>query len=195
MVRCCLPSVYPCIHPSNRIPISEVQIPSNMSAALNPCFLCNVESPSLNTSSTIRRKTCYTPNIATLKHDSSTFVRIELLCISICRIPPNRAYVVTVFEDSPIWYNIALRYNEEFFLGAELYYVRRKCQMICSFILLEFRRVISCRCPSNNCLCTLHRSLNLERFFGNFGKTFTLSRQCAEFIFQQCRIKVKVRFP
>ena len=104
----------PSVRPSDSAPISEVQIPSIMSVAPNLCFLCNVESPSLNTSKTIRRKTCYAPNTATLKHDSSTFVRVELLCISICRISPNRAKGVAVFEGSPIRYNIALRYNEEF---------------------------------------------------------------------------------
>ena len=36
------------------------------------------------------------------------FVRIELLCNSIRRLPPNRANGVAVLEDSPIWYNKAL---------------------------------------------------------------------------------------
>ena len=36
------------------------------------------------------------------------FVRIELLCNSIRRLPPKRAYGVAVLEDSPIRYNKAL---------------------------------------------------------------------------------------
>ena len=33
------------------------------------------------------------------------FIRIELSCSSICRLPPNRANGVAVFEGSPIRYN------------------------------------------------------------------------------------------
>ena len=36
------------------------------------------------------------------------FVRIELLCRSIRRLPPNKAYGVAIFEGSPIRYNKAI---------------------------------------------------------------------------------------
>ena len=39
------------------------------------------------------------------------FVRIELLCSSIRRLPPNRAIRVAVFEGSPIRYNTRISYR------------------------------------------------------------------------------------
>ena len=77
------------IRPPDIIPVSEVQIPFNKSVALNLCFLCNLGSPSQNSS--IRRKTCHAPYAATLQHDSS--------------IRTNRADIVAVFEGCPIQYN------------------------------------------------------------------------------------------
>ena len=83
---------------SDMIPVLEVQIPSNMSAALNLCFLCNLGSPSQ--SSSIRTKTFYAPNTATLRHNSYIHANIR----SIHRFPPNRAIGVVVFEGSPFRY-------------------------------------------------------------------------------------------
>ena len=63
--------VYPCVRSSDMIPVPELQIhvPSNMSVALNLCFLCNLGSPSQ--SSSIRRKTCHALKTATPQHESS----------------------------------------------------------------------------------------------------------------------------
>ena len=46
------------------------------------------------------------------------FIRIELLCISVHRLPPNRAKGVAVFEDSPIRYNNAYFGFTAFAVGA-----------------------------------------------------------------------------
>ena len=89
---------------SDMIPVSEVQVPSNMSIALTLCFLCYLGSSSQ--CSSVRRKMCQSPNTATLQYDA-LFVRIDLhvLCSSICRLPPNRANGVAVFKGSPIRYS------------------------------------------------------------------------------------------
>ena len=39
---------------------------------------------------------------------TALFVRIELLCSSVRRLPPNKANGVAVFEENPIRYNKAL---------------------------------------------------------------------------------------
>ena len=66
---------------SDMIPVSAVQVPSNMSIALTLCFLCNLGSPSQ--SSSVRRKMCQAPNTATLQYDA-LFVRIELHVLCSC---------------------------------------------------------------------------------------------------------------
>ena len=76
-----------------------MQIPPNMSAALDICCLFYVGSPSQ--SSSIRRKTRHAPDTATLEHDSSI------------RFSPNRANGVAVFEGSPIRYNKARPFRSD----------------------------------------------------------------------------------
>ena len=78
------------VRPSDMIPVSAVQILSNMSVALNLCFLCNLGSPSQ--SSSVQKQARQAPNTATLQHDSSIRTRIELLDNYILRLPPKRAY-------------------------------------------------------------------------------------------------------
>ena len=58
-------SVCSYVRPSYVIPVSEVPIPSNMSVALNLCFLCNLGSP--NQSNSIRIKTRHAPDTTTLQ--------------------------------------------------------------------------------------------------------------------------------
>ena len=51
------------VRPSGMIPVSEVQIQSDMSVALNFCFLYNLRL--LSHGSSMRRKTWHAPNTAT----------------------------------------------------------------------------------------------------------------------------------
>ena len=47
---------------------------------------------------------CQALNTATIQYDA-LFVRIELLCSSVYRLPPNRANGLAVFKGSPIRYS------------------------------------------------------------------------------------------
>ena len=94
----------PSIRTLDRIPVSEMQIPFNLSIAQKLCFLCYHGSPSQSTS--VRRKTCHA-SVQLLFGMIALFVRRELLFGSFRRFPKNRGVGVAVFEGSPIQYNNA----------------------------------------------------------------------------------------
>ena len=92
-------SVCTSVRSSSMIPVSEVQIPSDMSVALNLFCLCNLGSPCQG--SFVRREPCHAPNKATLQHESSIRTNRDTIC-SICRLPPNRANGVVVIGGSSV---------------------------------------------------------------------------------------------
>ena len=104
VVSNCFANLCPFIRPLDMIPVSEVQIPFNLSVALKLCFFCYHGSSSQITS--VRRKTSHA-SVQLLFGRIAIFVRRELLFCSYRRFPQNRGNGVAVFEGSPIRYNNA----------------------------------------------------------------------------------------
>ena len=92
------------------IPIPEqLEIPYNISVALNLCYLCIPAST--NSIVALYGGNYVMIRIQLLFSTTTLFVRTELLCSSIRRLPSNRTNSVAVFEGSPFRYNSALLYR------------------------------------------------------------------------------------
>ena len=86
--------------------INNSKILSSMSVALSFCCLINFGSPPRVALFGGKHAML---RIQLLSSAVALFVRIELLCSSVRRLPQNRANRVAVFEGNPIRYNNVLR--------------------------------------------------------------------------------------
>ena len=100
---------------SDMIPASEMderttsKISSNVSVSLNLCYLRNLVSPSPGKLYSAKKHVML--RIQIFFSTIALFIRMNLLCSSICRLPPNGANGVAVFEGRAMQYSVHVQHS------------------------------------------------------------------------------------